>query len=682
MKKTLLLFTTCFCLFSVFAQNVNIPDPIFKDYLVNNLGLDSNNDSEISIAEAQGFGGALTPTGLGIADLTGIEAFVNITTLDVYNNNLTFLDVSNNTFLNRLHCANNQLVTLDVSAIPSLTQVHCQNNQLIELNLANGNNSNFVYMKSYGNPNLTCIQHDASYSPPFTNAGQYSTGWTRDISSSYSTNCGYDPIYVNASATGANDGSSWNDAYTTIYDALAVASANNKIWVAKGIYTPLAQNAPIEINESVSIYGGFVGTETELTQRDLTKISTDNATIITGDMNGDDVEGDFTTNKNDNADRLIFVDAVNVTLDGFVLQNIYDTSNNTLSEDNGVIYSKFVGASTWIENLTIKNSVYKNNYSNDYLIKGIGLKDNFKLYNVSFKNNKSVGQGIILLQVDRFNEIVANFANVLFADNETKFGIINAYRIPDGSFTNFQNLNLTLTNASFINNNVINANNTSYGQCITMSSDNTRGQLDVNNAIFWGNTLNGVYADRDISVGAYNSYQLNIQNSIVKIINNGGVSVGVQPNLINIQDLDPNTVSLNLDADYKPTSASNYIIDQGSNVKYDVALFGALDLSGNDRIFNSTIDLGSYEYNSTLSANNVSLNIDTIKIYPNPVTDRLFFSLTEQIETLAIYNINGQLVKQANTINNRIDVSELPVGLYVLQIKTAKNTTNKKFLKN
>ncbi|WP_418514199.1 T9SS type A sorting domain-containing protein [Corallibacter sp.] len=686
MKKTLLLFyfliaTACY---SIHAQNVNIPDFNFKNYLLNNTAINTNSDTEISVAEAQAFTGTISATSLGITDLTGIEAFVNITTLEVYSNILTSLDVSNNTSLTRLHCANNQITTIDVSGIPTLNQIHCQNNQLVELNLANGNNANFSYMKSYGNPNLTCIQHDASFSPPYTNAGQYDNGWTRDANSSYSSNCNYGPVYVDANATGANDGSSWIDAYITIDAALAVAGPNRNIWVAKGVYKPTAQNTPLEINDtSISIFGGFDGTETQLSDRDLTLINTTNATVITGDINEDDVDGDFTSNKSDNADRLIVVDATNITIDGFVLENIYDTSSNALTEDNGVIYSKYYGASTWIENLSIKNCSFKNNYSNDFLIKGIGLKDNFKLYNVSFTNNVSVGQSIILLHQGRFNDIYADFSNVLFADNETKFSVINAYRIPDGSFTNYRDLDLIITNSSFINNNVVNSNNTSYGQSIIFGSDNTRGYLEINNSIFFGNTLNGTYADRDVHYGTQgNLYELVINNSITQITNNGGAANNGHTTFNNVQDLDPNAVSLNLSGDYKPTAGSSYILDNGDNAYYDVALFGDLDLAGNTRFFNTTIDLGAYEYDSTLGVDKVSLNTNSVTLYPNPVSDRLFIKSTETIKTVTIYNVNGQLIKQVNTLGKSIDVASLPSGLYFVKINTVNGETTKKIIKN
>ena len=45
-------------------------------------------------------------------------------------------------------------------------------------------------------------------------------------------------IYVDASATGADTGLSWTDAYPTLQEALADAVSGDKIWVAAGVYYP------------------------------------------------------------------------------------------------------------------------------------------------------------------------------------------------------------------------------------------------------------------------------------------------------------------------------------------------------------------------------------------------------------------------------------------------------------
>lgn len=72
---------------------VNIPDANFKAKLIE-LGVDSNNDNEIQYSEAALQTGTLNVSGSNIADLTGLEAFVNLTGLYCTGNNLTQVDVS------------------------------------------------------------------------------------------------------------------------------------------------------------------------------------------------------------------------------------------------------------------------------------------------------------------------------------------------------------------------------------------------------------------------------------------------------------------------------------------------------------------------------------------------------------------------------------------------------------
>ncbi|RBP30946.1 putative secreted protein (Por secretion system target) [Oceanihabitans sediminis] len=651
-------------------QIVNIPDANFKSYLVNNNSINLNGDTEITVAEAQATTELLI-NGLSISDLTGIEAFTNLTRLDCYANNLTTIDVSNNTNLTRLHCADNQITTLDVSDIPTLEQVHCQNNQLVELNVANGNNSNFSYMKAYNNASLTCIQVDAGFSPP-ANSGQYNPGWTVDGQSSYGENCIPSIFYVNANAIGANDGSSWADAFTNVTDALALTNLNDAVWVAKGTYTLADKNTPIAVStDEVDIIGGFAGTETTLAERDITAIHTTNATIFTGDINGDDIDGDFSSNKTDNAERLFEVTASDVTFDGIIFENIYDTSTSGGVEENGVI---FIPNSSSINNLKIKNSVFRSNYSNGYLLKMRTLNGGLLIENTKFINNTIVNRGLVYVQSDSTNGyIFTRWANVLVADNDINVAALDIYR---EDWNNGSTLDVIINNSTFVNNDY----NGTYGNSIT-ASGNGSVNLNVNNTIFWQNTVNGTAATRDISNGLVSTYDVFIRNSIANVSSNAGTYGGTF-SATNVTTLDPATDDLNLDTEYKPTSASNYIVDQGDNAYYDEALFGDLDLSGNTRVFNTTIDLGAYEYNSTLGIDAVSLNTNSVKLYPNPVSDRLFIKSTEQVKNISIYNINGQLVKQAIETTNGIDVSVLPSGLYMIQINTSNNSINQKFLKD
>lgn len=74
-------------------------------------------------------------------------------------------------------------------------------------------------------------------------------------------------IYVDDSATGADDGSSWIDAFTELQAALAVAWGGNEIHVAAGTYLPdfdpdtgthtQDPTASFVLKREVSLYGGF-----------------------------------------------------------------------------------------------------------------------------------------------------------------------------------------------------------------------------------------------------------------------------------------------------------------------------------------------------------------------------------------------------------------------------------------
>jgi Leucine-rich repeat (LRR) protein len=63
-------------------------------------------------------------------------------------NQLTSLDVSQNTALTQLSCYYNQLTSLDVSQNTALDGLACWQNQLTNLNIKNGNNNN-MYNSSF-----------------------------------------------------------------------------------------------------------------------------------------------------------------------------------------------------------------------------------------------------------------------------------------------------------------------------------------------------------------------------------------------------------------------------------------------------------------------------------------------------------------------------------------------------
>ena len=124
-----------------FGQLTMIPDANFEQKLIN-LGYDTGTpNGSVPTANINTITGLLYVGGENIADLTGIEDFINLTILNCENNQLTSLDISNNINLFFLVCKNNNLISLD---------------------LRNGNNNQFDSLWTYGNPNLTCISVDDS----------------------------------------------------------------------------------------------------------------------------------------------------------------------------------------------------------------------------------------------------------------------------------------------------------------------------------------------------------------------------------------------------------------------------------------------------------------------------------------------------------------------------------------
>ena len=194
-----------------FGQNVNIPDANFKAYLVGNTDINTNGDTEIQVSEATAFNGtticSINCSNMNIADLTGIEYFTSLcalqcsgnqlTSLDVSqntalevlscgDNQLTSLNVSSNTALQSLNCDDNQLTSLDVSSNTALQWLYCQDNQLTSLDMRNGNNYFFTHFYATNNFSLSCIDVDTA---TWSTANWTVANNNIDAQHYFSTNC-------------------------------------------------------------------------------------------------------------------------------------------------------------------------------------------------------------------------------------------------------------------------------------------------------------------------------------------------------------------------------------------------------------------------------------------------------------------------------------------------------------
>ncbi|WP_395044525.1 T9SS type A sorting domain-containing protein [Flavobacterium sp.] len=131
------------------AQIVNIPDANFKSKLLeaspsnsiasnfsnNYFKIDSNNDGEIQISEANQVIG-LDISLSNISSLEGVNNFLNLQSLYCNSNQLISFDVIGLINLTSLDCSNNQLIYLNENGLSNLSTLYCSNNQLTSLNVS------------------------------------------------------------------------------------------------------------------------------------------------------------------------------------------------------------------------------------------------------------------------------------------------------------------------------------------------------------------------------------------------------------------------------------------------------------------------------------------------------------------------------------------------------------------
>ncbi|NJC27808.1 T9SS type A sorting domain-containing protein [Neolewinella antarctica] len=153
-----------------------------------------------------------------------------------------------------------------------------------------------------------------------------------------------DIIYVDGDANGANNGTSWADAYTNPGAAFDNGVAGSTVWIAGGLYTTPSAG-PFIIDKGMTILGGFAGNETSADAANPTA----NVTTLSGDVAGNDVVGAYSRTSYSDNNRVFFISDTNststfiVTMDGLTVANGGRTANvsdvNDFSSTGGGIYS-------------------------------------------------------------------------------------------------------------------------------------------------------------------------------------------------------------------------------------------------------------------------------------------------------------------------------------------------------
>lgn len=124
---------TATCTVEVIPVVVNIPDEVFRNYC---LQIADFNDDGILTSDETVLIKTILIGGLGVASLDGIQFFSEIEHLNCANNQLTVIDLSQNTALLFLFCSNNKLTALNLSQNRALRRLECFVNQLTSLDVS------------------------------------------------------------------------------------------------------------------------------------------------------------------------------------------------------------------------------------------------------------------------------------------------------------------------------------------------------------------------------------------------------------------------------------------------------------------------------------------------------------------------------------------------------------------
>jgi len=276
-------------------------------------------------------------------------------------------------------------------------------------------------------------------------------GWTN----LHEFEMGTDPLvsnacYVDIDRPGGGDGLSWVTAFNNIQTAVNSISGVAIFWIAEGTYASGTTNPVLTMKEYVELYGGFAGTETQFSQRNITL----HPTTLDGQ----------------NVSYHVVVGASSARIDGFTIK--HGNANDSFPNYNGG--GMYNSGKT---NLVIANCTFSGNSSNY----GGGISNYSSsptITNCTFSGNSVTGTGYGG-GIYNTSSSSPTITNCTFTGNSAYYdggGIYNSSSSP------------TITNCTF------SGNSAQYGGGIY----NYSSSPTITNCTFSGNSSNyggGIYND-------------------------------------------------------------------------------------------------------------------------------------------------------------------------------------------
>lgn len=381
--------------------------------------------------------------------------------------------------------------------------------------------------------------------------------------------------YVSPSGNNTNDGISWATATASLNAAQKLAVSGDQIWIAQGTYTV---DTAMTMISGVDVYGGFVGTETELSAR-----STD-ATLTILQGNG--------------AAQAASKNTVSVTtrIEGITFLNIQGNSSGGVFRLQGpaiVSNCRFVGNSStsnggalYLHLGTLAEKCYFEGNSANVGGGAIAADGNPQIISCEVVNNTAGSSGGGIFATD--NKPVS-IVNCLVANNESGNnggGIYLGKASSDANRGAIINCTIVRNKAASNGGGVCTTNSGTtlsafvYNTILWGNADIQEGNDNINNAIYGVTTEHFVNnaLDYAIPAGGVNNIQVQVENDVL----------GACVRFLNPTSTIGNVGVYAADWSFSSESAA---INAGDNTKCTEST----DIQGNARVIESVIDLGAYE---------------------------------------------------------------------------------------
>ena len=430
-------------------------------------------------------------------------------------------------------------------------------------------------------------------------------------------------VFVDADAAGTNNGTSWANAFNDLQDALAVASTNGlptQVWVAAGIYRPDcmpdpctgtsgARTATFQLLEQVRLYGGFVGGELSLDERDPAV----NETFLSGDLNANDGP-DFSSN-GENGHHVVTGSGVDATavLDGFHIVGGNGDGTYGLYDRGAALYCD-------AGHPTVYNCVFSANYAQYGAVYLIESSPSFM--ECVFVDNSAQLGGALCSELDAdptltncsFRGNTADQGGAMFSSGDGRPDLVNCFFVGN-SATQYGGGIYVTNSAPTLTNCTLSANTAVFDGGGVYVAANDEAAL-LSNCILWSNEDSG---------GTDESAQLYVVGDAAEVdyscVQGGWTGPGGTGNIAS----DPSFVDAEgpdgvcgTEDDNLRLSAGSPAIDAGTNGLVTVET----DLDGKARLYDDPltpdtgsgtapiVDLGAYEFQADCNGNGVPDDLD------------------------------------------------------------------------